>query len=228
MVAANTMRASGETGANEVAKEQSEELTEEIKVEMPEERARKFRTPGFHRMRFAWNDEERPVIAAARVACDSAIVHAFPDAFVMLDEIYSIIRKPVVDANGEIVRDAHGQRMWQRSEDGYYIEDFTEMTRKQKEDFLGRITVNLFRWEQVRDQLWSEAMFAKAQFEERFAIAYDEPMRGTIDDRSAKANKDAADERYFAIYLTTLSRRGESVVRALERLSMRLKDVLTA
>ena len=38
---------------------------------------------------------------------------------------------------------------------------------------------------------------ARAAWEERFAISYDAPLAGTIDDRTAVGRIESADERYF-------------------------------
>jgi hypothetical protein len=37
---------------------------------------------------------------------------------------------------------------------------------------------------------------------------------------------EAADERYFAIFESVLSRKADAIVRSMERLSQRLKDVM--
>ena len=70
-------------------------------------------------------------------------------------------------------------------------------------------------------------MFAKAQWEERFSIAFDAPMSGTVDDRRAAGNIDAREERYFAIFLSLYSRKADSIVRSMELLSQRLRDSMT-
>jgi hypothetical protein len=82
----------------------------------------------------------------------------------------------------------------------------------------------MFGWEQRAADAWGEAMFAKAQWEERFAIDYDAPFTGTIEDRTAKGNIGAREERYFAIFLSLYSRKADAVVRSLALLGQRLKD----
>lgn len=80
--------------------------------------------------------------------------------------------------------------------------------------------------------IWMDAIMARARFEEHFAISYDElrgtASRTTVDDRKAYGNVEAAQDRYQAIYLTALSKRSAALVKSMERLSQRLKDVLTA
>ena len=52
-------RASGKTPAQESAQKQSEEAEKLVDdAVLPEEREKKFRTPGFSRMRTKWNDDD--------------------------------------------------------------------------------------------------------------------------------------------------------------------------
>jgi hypothetical protein len=221
-------RASGEPGAIEEARTAADEMTDEVKVDLPEDQTRKWRTPAFQRMRFQWRGDDAAVMSSAQHAARQTIANLFGDAYALMHRIYEIVRDPVLDDHDEIVRDAYGFPEWKRQPDGWYVEDFSRLTRKQREDFLGSLVTALFAWEQQAAILWSEAMFAKAQFEERFAIAYDAPMTGTVDDRRAAGNKDAAEERYFAIYVSTVSKMADALVRSMDRLQTRLKDLLAA
>lgn len=75
---------------------------------------------------------------------------------------------------------------------------------------------------------WTESMFAKAQWEERFGIAYGAPHDGTIEDRTSYAKRDAAEERYFAIFAASYSRKADALVRVMSTLGQRLKDSLVS
>jgi hypothetical protein len=231
MVASNKKRAHGESGAAEEAKVASEEMTEPVEPQLPEERARHWRTPGFTRMRFTWaTTEDEVVIRRAQSEVDQVIQELFSDAFILVSRIFDIVREPEVGPNGAPLTDEHGLPVWKRLLDGGYNDDYSKLTRRQREDFMFQITTNLFLWEQRAASVWGDAMFSKAQFEERFAVAYDEPgeIRGrdTVEGRSARANTAAAEDRYYAIFLSVLSRRADSVVRSLDRLGMRIKDSL--
>lgn len=230
MVAPNKPRASGVQGSSEEAKEEVSKMMDTHSEELPEENPKyNLRTPKFSRMRFDWGTaDDRMVMERAKTAVDVRINREFRDALFVLNDIYAIIRKPETDEFGQPKFDHFNLPLWERGMDGRYTEDFTLMTRRQMEHFIGLITVRLFDWEQTAADMWAQAMFAKAQFEERFAIAFDSPMSGTVDDRRAAGNRDAAEERYFAIFTTYLSRRADAIVRSADRLSQRMKDLLTA
>ena len=223
----NQTRASGESTSEEVAREQGQELLTEIETPKSDDRP-KFRTPGFQRMRYSWdNERDASIVARIHHEAESVIVRQFSEAYAVLNQIFDIVRKPVVDEHGQIVLDQHGFKVWQRSEFGSgFVEDWTNLSRRQTGDFVGMIVTQLFKWEMRRDTMWAEAMIAKAQFEERFAISYGEALGKTVDDRTAAGNREAAEERYFAIYVTYMSRLADSIVRSMDRIQMRLKDLL--
>lgn len=224
-IKSGTVRASGESAAVEESKEEVEKLPEPIEVELPEEREKTFRTPGFARMRLDWSSDDRKVIQHAQGVVEGRIIANFIDAYQVMHEIYDLVRTPEVDPEtGEIKTDQWGFRVWKRTESGSYEEDWSKLTLREKERFLFTITTRLFDWEQRAADAWGEAMFAKAQFEERFAIAFDAPMHGTVDDRRAKGNIDAREERYFAIFLTLYSKKSEAVVRTVALIAQRIKD----
>jgi hypothetical protein len=229
MVARGQARAHGTPGAVEEAKEATEGLDADIETEvLHEERERTFRTPGFRRMRFDWRSEDRAIITQAKAAVDGRIIESFADAYQVMFEVYNLVRTPETGPDGGPIVDQWGFPTWKRGVSGGYEEDWTRLTLKEKENLMFTITTRIFEWEQRAVDAWAEAMLAKSQFEERFAIQYDEPMTGTVDDRKAFANREAAEERYFAIFLTTYSRKADALVRSLNLLGQRLKDSMTA
>jgi hypothetical protein len=220
------MRASGESAAVEEAKAETEQMDQPIETEvLPEERGRSFRTPGFSRMRTDWRSEDRTVIRHAQDTVEGRILANFEDAYQVMHEVYDLVRTPEVDlGSGEIRTDRWGFPIWKKTVSGSYEEDWTALTSKQRQNLLFTLTTRLFEWSQRAADAWGEAMFAKAQFEERFAIGFDEPMSGTVDDRRAHANIESREERYFAIFLSYYSRRADSIVRVMSLLGQRLKD----
>jgi hypothetical protein len=213
----------GEVEARELSKDADALVDGSV---LPEERKRTFRTPGFSRMTLEWSSHDREVIRAAKDAVDGHIIREFQDAYEIMYRIYDLVRTPEVTADGEIVKDRFGYTVWKRSPTGEYLEDWSRLMSREKEDLLFRITTRMMDWEQRSANLWGEAMMAKARWEERYAITFDAPIAGTVDDRRSKGNMNSADERYFAIYTTWLSRRAEALVKAMNLLGQRLKDSL--
>lgn len=198
-------------------------------VRVHEDHTRENRTPGFTRMRTDWHGPEKAQVDSLRGIVDGRIMTLFPDAFVVMADLFEIVREPVFNqATGEPILDPRGMVVWARNENGAFIEDYSRLGLREREDLLFRITSNLFEWQQTRADLWGDAMFAKAQWEEAFSDGFiNTPgTRPTVDDKTNRARSHATDERYFAIFQTLMSKKADAVVQSMELLGQRLKDVL--
>lgn len=240
-MAPNTTRASGEEQVTEIAKDEGERLDETIDTdiaELPDEgldRIPAFRrgNSGFTRMRMDWHGDDAIMLNSVQEAIEDRLVLTFRDAYEVMNDLFEVVRMPEVDANGEPVVDRYGYRKWRRLPNGNWDEDWTRLTLKQRENFLFQITTRLFDWEQRAAAAWTEAMFSKAQWEERFSAGYLEPPAtpqsgSTIEARTSYAKVHAIEERYFAIFLTSYSRRADALVRSMSLLGQRLKDAMLA
>lgn len=246
MAGSAPIRASGRVAADEAAAVEAGEIEQPVveddtgahkglqinlnggPVTRPED-ARMSLTPSFSRMRTDWNAPDREVIQQMHKGAELLIQKNFGEVFDIMYEIYSLVREPVVDPQtSEVVCDAFGLPEW-RKEPGTnsFVEDWTKVGYREREMLLFKITTGVFRWTQRRDEIWAEALFARAGFEEAFAHGYQDLKgdKATIDDRTARARALAAEHRYHAVYASYLSRRADSVVRSAELLGQRLKDV---
>lgn len=211
-----------------VLKEVSAEADRGTEVEMHDDRTRENRTPGFSRMRTEWHGPDKAQIDSIRAVVDGQIMRLFPDAFVLMYDLFSVVREADVDEKGEVRLDIHGLPLWRRTPDGAFIEDYSRLGIREREDFLFRITTNIFEWKQTAADLWGDAMFAKAQWEEAFADGFVNARgtRPTVDDKTNQARMHSLDQRYFAIFQTLMSRKADAVVSGMELLGQRLKDVI--
>lgn len=239
MAVQQQVKASGMTGADEAAREEAKSLLAPLEPSDTElalpggattrpEDVHTSMTPAFTRMRTDFNSPDREVVDQMRRAVDLLIQKHFAEVFDIFYQIYELVREQEVDTStGHVKTDEHGLPVWRRSPTGAYIEDWSKMTVAERERFLYQLTIGLFRWEQAAADLWGEAMFGRAQFEESFSHGFEELNgdRPTIDDRTARARIRAAEHRYRSVYLSYLSRRADAVVRSAERLAQRIKDV---
>jgi len=190
---------------------------------------KKWRTPGFQRMRLDWSSDDRDVLNRAKSTAEGRLYREFPEVYRLLYRVYDIVREKEVDPEtGEIVLDQWQLPKWKKDQVGSFIEDFSLLGIKEKEDILFTITTHLFEWQQLAADAWGEAMFAKAQWEERFSMGYDAPMSGTIEARTAAGRLDSRDERYFALYVSMYSRKADALIRSLELLGQRIKDSIVS
>jgi hypothetical protein len=219
-------RASGQEAGAEEAEKAAQSLEEPIEPQLPEDRAKQFDFVGFSRMRLEWSQDEKTMMTRIKAAVDGAILNHFGDAYSVMNDLYDVVREPITDAQGTVQTDQWGMVIWARTPTGGFVEDWSRLGYAQRETFLYRITTAIFEWEQRAADLWGEAMFAKAIWQEHFAVEYDKPMSGTIEDRTAVGNMKTSEDKYFAIFLSLLSRRADAVVRAMNLLSQRLKDTM--
>lgn len=226
MVERNTKRASGQTTAEESTREQSKELTEQIKPEMPDERERHFQTPGFARLRMAWNGPESQMVHAMHARIDAELRRNFGDAFDLMTELYDLVRDIVADKNGMPIPDENGEPQYAKLASGRYAEDWSRLNFRQRERFLFQLTTRLFDWEQKATQGWAESMFAKVNWEQAFANGFESiEGRATVDDRNARGKIEAREQHYLAIFMTYYSRKADAIVRNMNLLAQRIKDV---
>lgn len=226
MPRADDIRASGMTGAGEAAQSETDKVLQGLDNQVEEERERTIGALSFSRMRLSWRPEDRAQMAQIRNTVDRVLLNHFADAYALMVDIFDIVREKEADSYGEVKTDNLGLPVYKRALTGGFVEDWTRLTTREKEHFLFRITTSQFSWKQARDDLWAESLFAKAMFTETFARSYDQGYSGTIEDRTARANSVAAEERYFAVYTAYLSRKADSIIQSLDFLALRIRDTL--
>lgn len=187
------------------------------------EESKSWRTPGFQRMRLDWSSGDKDVLSRVKNTVDARLMREFKDAYQLMFSLYEIVRTPASDE-----RDQWGHPIdWVRNDAGFPVEDYSKLTLREKENFLFGITTRVFTWSQLAVDAWTDAMISKAQWEERFSTGFTDPDKGTDAARTAAGRLDALDERYFAILLSSYSKKADALVRSLELLSQRLKDTLS-
>jgi hypothetical protein len=222
-VAESRRRASGSTGGETEAKALSEANMEPLTPSAPERR--RFASPAFQRIRVVWEHEDAETVSRLKAAVERRMADEYADAYRVLNDVWDIVRRPKLDGDGDPVRDLHGMVVWEVDRYGRHLEDWTNLTMRKREDLMYSITTHLAVWEQQAADAWSEAMFARARWEEEFAVNFDEApgLKETVDSRTQYAQRHAADARYFAVFLAAYSRKAEALVKSIERLSYRLE-----
>jgi hypothetical protein len=216
--------------ANRVVGELAREADKPLTVDIDPDRTRETATAGFSRMRTEWRPGEGAEVAGIVQQAQGIIYRAFPDAYLVMNELWMLVREPIVDqGTGEIKTNLFGWPEWQKHPSGAYVEDYTRLANREKDDFLLRITTGLLEWEQKASTLWLESMLAKGRWEESMATGFVSPTgRVTVEERTQRGRAYAAEDRYHAIFRAAVSRSADSLIRSLERIGQRLKDSLTA
>lgn len=202
-----------------------------MEVDIDPDRTREFTQTGVvSRMRRTeWRPGDAAEIAGVEAEADGIIHREFPNVFLIMNEIWLLVRKPVLDQDGEMVRDLYGWPEWQKLPSGAYIEDYTRLTNSEKDNFLLRITMNLLEWEQKAARLRGGSQYARVRWEEAMSEGFIAPTgRLTVEERTQRGRAHAIDDRYFGVFRSSLSYTADALIKSVERIGQRLKDSLTA
>jgi hypothetical protein len=206
--------------------------TEEHPAEpdIPPDRTRQFSHVNFSRMRTDWRPPDKIKMSEIGRLADDILATCFPDAYWLIERLYAVVREPVVLTTGEKMQDLAGHTRWKRNDLGFYIEDWSRLGDRERNDFLHELTIHMFEWRQQAAVMWGSAMFAKGIWEQAFAYGYTTAQlpgsgRLTVDDKTQAGHLEGMEDRYFAIFQSVLSRRADALIKSLERLEvLLLKD----
>lgn len=238
MTAQEERRASGRLTSEEITKQVSDKADDPIDVSVtePGEVDFQFDTPGFGRIRVDWRGPEAQVIRKVEHGVAKVLWEEFWSLYVIQDEFQALVRDPLMrpDDPTKPLLDEDGQQAWARDPvTGLPVEDWTRLTDYWRYHYQHQVMNALFGWEQSAEKLRGRSLFAKAKWEELFASGYESlptisATRPTVDDREHRAKLVAAEERYFAVFVSTTSRRADALVKSMIRLHTTLERGLRA
>jgi hypothetical protein len=220
------VRASGLQAGQEEAERAGEALDTPLTPETDTERKRELDQLGFTKMKVQWNTEERRHLTRINALVEVRLDELFGDLYRVMHDLLLLVCEQDVDEQGVAQEDAQGHPVWKTTPSGAREEDWAKLTERQRVNFLFRIQTQLYGWQQDAAQLRSEALFAKAVWQERFSVGYNRAVVGTVDDRNNAAQVHAASEKYFALMVGQLSDRADRLVRSMERLADRLQATI--
>lgn len=185
----------------------------------------------FSRMRTGWVGDDARMIMELEALSDRIIRRRFSAAFGLIERIHRHVRTQAFDETaGELLYYEDGTPQWEKDEFEVPVEDWGLLSDTDRENLLHTIAVHQFEWELAKANTWFEAMVAKGQWEEIFSRGYtalpDHVVSGkpTIEDRTHHSQKNAAQERYFALFESSLSRKADGIVRAMAAFQKVLMD----
>ncbi len=203
-----------------------------LEVDVHPDRTRQLTHTSFSRMRVNWLGDDSVRLQEVLAEADKLIKDEFHVAFAVIERLHRSVRTPLMeeDEPGTVKTYPDGTPMWVCDLHGTPVEDWGLMNDTTRQSLLLTITAWLFEWELLAVDEWARAMFAKVQWEERFAKGYislpgmQVSGKPTIDDRTQWAHQNSAEERYFAVFRSVLSRKADALVRSMERLRRMLEN----
>jgi hypothetical protein len=202
-----------------------------LEPDLHPDRTRQMTHTSFSRMRINWLGDDSVRLQEILAAADSMIKDEFKVAFSVIERLHRHVRTPKLDMEtGEIMYYPDQTPMWEADELGAPVEDWGLLDDRTRDSLLFTITTWLFEWELLAADEWAKAMFSKVQWEERFAKGFISlpgmqiSGKPTIDDRTQWGHQFSAEERYFAVFRSVLSRKADALVRSMERLRRMLES----
>lgn len=175
--------------------------------ELPAERERTLRAPGFTRMPVSWHGEHAAMIRTINVMAEEWVRGEFDDLFALIEEI-DRAACPVDASTGEKGRP-----------------DYAAIPETRKQHWVLELSVRLVDWEQKAAVLWGEAMMAKVIRQEVFTDAYLTVVKGrTVEDRTQAGQSASLQDYYFAVLCALRHKRAVAACSSAERVCQRLKD----
>jgi hypothetical protein len=188
------------------------------------ERMMKFAQTGLSRMKTEWSQGDRDALVVLKAEADRIVRAEFRGWFSVLDRLHRCVRTPLCDENGEIKTYDDKSPMWEVDEWGDPAENWGLLDDQTRSNILHILATRLAEWEMHAADNWAEAMYAKVVWEEKFAQGF-VAMPGrqvsgkpTIEDRTQFGNRFSADERYFAVFKSAVSKKSDLLLKSANRL----------
>lgn len=211
--------------ASEYQRKQGEGLEE---VHQPSENERVLKRDNnrtlFSKISFEWKAEDRNTLEQIRAAVSVLVDDTFSGSYDIIDGIYRAVRVAELNSSGVVKKDQEGRIVWQRDENGKLIEDWQQLDGVD-------IEKALFDLERVKipislraSELYSEALYAKHLFDDKWWDTYSEQIDGTQNDRASRANRGSNEEKYHSFFryllwerVNVLQKEIQSLMRLLEK-----------
>lgn len=197
---------------------------EPMQAEISVDRTRRFEHTGFSRMRTGWEGDDKDKVAELEYLAEELVKQHFAMAFAVREMIWRRVRTQAHDSNGELLTYPDGTPIWVKDELGVPEEDWGQIGDAERRRLLLAISSNMFEWELASAKLWTDAMYSKGIWEEAFAQGFTAIPPGvvsgrpTVDDRTQWGHKNAARERYFALFRSGMSRQADGILKAMRGL----------
>jgi hypothetical protein len=195
------------------------------------DRTREMTHPSLSRMRTDWVGDDALRMAEVRGIADQIIKEEFRVAFAVMDRLHRHVRSIALNtSDGSFQYNPDGTPIWEEDELGAPVENWSQLSDSDRDNLLYTITAFLFEWELMAVDKWAQAMFSKVQWEEKFAKGFimlpgmSISGKPTIHDRTEWGHQFSAEERYFAVFQSVLSRKADAVVRSMTRLQRLLEN----
>ncbi len=195
------------------------------------DRTRENARTSFSRMRGSWDGDDARMLMEMEALAEKIVRRRFAVIFGVRSRVHAHVRTQAHnESTGEYLTYEDGTPVWVTDEWGVPVEDWGMLADRDRLSLLGVIATHMFEWEIAKANTWFEAMVAKGQWEEIFSRGYTAlpghvvSGKPTIEDRTHHSQKNAAKERYFALFESYISRMADGLVSSVKGLQRVLEN----
>ena len=160
--------------------------------------------------------EDRRMMDMLLKAADERLASEYAQLFEIEAQFISKVRQRLpVAAGGGYARNANGS----------YVEDWTQLTLKDMEEFVLAATQYIVFDSQQSINAQAEAAYATMFYNEVYSKAYNEPLSGTVDARAATATLMAQRERWRAQFCSHYWKKAKDLVDRMDAMVRRVERI---
>ena len=160
--------------------------------------------------------EDRRMMDMLLKAADERLASEYAQLFEIEAQFISKVRQRLpVAAGGGYARNANGS----------YVEDWTQLTLKDMEEFVLAATQYIVFDSQQSINAQAEAAYATMFYHEVYSKAYNEPLSGTVDARAATATLMAQRERWRAQFCSHYWKKAKDLVDRMDAMVRRVERI---
>lgn len=160
--------------------------------------------------------EDRRMMDMLLKAADERLATEYAQLFEIESQFIDKVRQRIpVSAGGGYARNANGS----------YIEDWTQLTLKDMETFILAATQYIVFDSQQSINAQAEASYASMFYNEAYSKAYNEPLSGTVDARTATATLMAQRERWRAQFCSHYWKKAKDLVDRMDAMVRRVERI---
>ncbi|QDH91804.1 hypothetical protein SEA_PHRAPPUCCINO_129 [Mycobacterium phage Phrappuccino] len=180
----------------------------------------------FSRMRFSFRSEDKSILERIEAGSDAVFLELFADMIGVVDNFYASLRVPKVNDLGMTMLDAHQRPVWETDPgSGEPILKLSQLTGQDVDQALLELERVLLEVTPRVEKLHLEAIMAHNIAKDTYDDAWFGVVEGTQGDRTARANREARQDRWLAFFRFYIYRHAKVFLDELNAFARRLDNV---
>lgn len=155
----------------------------------------------FSRISFRWHTSDQLILTQIRGAAELQWERQMSPAYQILDRLYEEMRTPEQTDQGVVKLDQGGRPIWKKDPTtGLIIETTEQLTGQDIEKALLDLHKLKMVVSEQTNHLLTETMLARYVMKDKEDDLWDHILEGTINDRQAKVNREARQQKYHYFF----------------------------